>query len=137
MTIPSILMSLNAHPEDVRLNYRLALNYIFARKYDAALVSIEKCLVRRPESCVLTALKGVVQLLQNQSVLGKRTLGGALNCMDERQLQAFDKLCYRYVRSHAPQLTIRGMIAIRQTDFSGVDSANNADLRVLSNTVWR
>ena len=112
-TIPSILLSLNANPTDMRLNFRLSLNYIYARKYPAALVTLDRCLERKPESCVLTALKGVVQLLQNQFALGKRTLGGALNCMDERQLRAFDKLCRRYVRSHVPQLTIRGMIAMK------------------------
>lgn len=134
-TIPSILLSLNANPTDMRLNYRLALNYIYARKYDVAKVTIDKCLLRKPDSCVLAGLKGVVQLLQKSYLQGQQTLEGALNCMGERQLQAFDRICRRYVQEHANGFRLSRMIAECQTDYCWIDGTRTTKSGIVANNL--
>ena len=124
-TIPSILYSLNANPTDIRLNYKLALNYIYARKYDAALAALDVCMVRRAESNVLAALRGVIHILKRLRQLGEATLEGALSCMDEKQLDAFDKLCRHYVRDRSTQILVSRMVAARLTDFRWIDGARS------------
>ncbi len=83
--IPSILLALNAHPEDSKLNYRLMLYAIYAGKLELAADSAAACMLRHRNSPILKCWYSIIDILRGEESVGFEGLGAALIAASDKQ----------------------------------------------------
>lgn len=83
--IPSILLALNAHPDDSKLNYRLMLYATYAGKLELAADSAAACLLKHRQSPILRAWYSIIDILRGEESTGFEGLDAALTAASDKQ----------------------------------------------------
>jgi len=109
--IPSILLALNAHPDDSKLNYRLMLYAVFAGRLDLAADSAAACMAKHRRSPILRAWYSIIDILKGEESTGFDGLDAALAAASDRQKAILLTSVQKVVRDPSLKTRISEMIS--------------------------